>query len=163
MKLIDGTLGRGPLTGAPVLSVDVRKTAFRVVLRGYDVRQVDDTLSERIRELEARERGPAYRPRHLENGDRHKAAGFGSQWLVEWIRGATFSTTKLRPGYDANEVDAMLDRVVAGLNDQAPPFGSKDVREYRFTTVRLQPGYDVQEVDRFLDQLAAALDGLPPT
>jgi DivIVA domain-containing protein len=69
----------------------------------------------------------------------------------------------LRPGYDTGEVDAMLDRVVAGLNDQAPPFGSKDVREYRFTTVRLQPGYDVQEVDRFLDQLAAALDGLPPT
>ncbi|MEU8340213.1 DivIVA domain-containing protein [Actinomadura meyerae] len=137
------------LNGGPPISVDeVREVRFDVVLRGYDNRSVDELLRECIRELQAR--API-----AERPGRPRAQ---PAWLINWIQNARFSGARLRSGYDVRDVDAFLDRVVAGLRGAAPPVTARDVRECAFRVVRLGPGYDEQEVDRFLVQLASALE-----
>ena len=137
------------LNGGPPMSADeVRETRFDVVLRGYAPRVVDDLVRECIRELQAA--APiAERP-----GRSRARPG----WLINWIQNTRFSGAGLRSGYDVRDVDAFLDRVVAGLRGTAPPVTARDVRESGFRVVRLGPGYDEQEVDRFLLQLAGALE-----
>lgn len=157
MERIEGTLGRRPLLGPTICSKQVRAARFKVVFRGYDRRAVDETLLDRIRELEAIERGPSYRPRHSELAD---GRGPGAEWLVDWIEKAEFRTARMRPGYAIADVDGFLDRVLAGLLAEAAPVSPRDVRECRFRSVAFGTGYDEKDVDRFLDQLATALDGL---
>jgi DivIVA domain-containing protein len=137
------------LDGGPAVSADeVRGTRFDLVLRGYEHRAVDELLRECIRELQAR--API--------GERPGRPRAQPGWLINWIQNARFSGDRLRSGYDVRDVDAFLDRVVAGLRGVAPPVTARDVRESAFRVVRLGPGYDEQEVDRFLLQLAAALE-----
>jgi DivIVA domain-containing protein len=50
---IEGTLGRAPLEGAPVTVEDFEKIGFDVRLRAYDRHEVERTLREYRRELEA--------------------------------------------------------------------------------------------------------------
>jgi DivIVA domain-containing protein len=152
---IEGTLGRVPLTGPPLTGRDVREARFAAVFRGYDRRAVDERLLEYIRELAARERGPAT-PGSVRRVDGLPDAG----WLVDWIRQARFGVNRLRTGYAEWDVDAFLDRVVAGMCGSAPPVSARDVRECVFRTVRFGPGYNEPEVDRFLTQLASALEAL---
>jgi DivIVA domain-containing protein len=78
--------------------------------------------------------------------------------LIERIRTARFSTTRLQPGYDEQEVDKFLDKLVedlgeGGLLDLAA------VRDVTFSTTRLRPGYTEQEVDDFLDEVTARAAG----
>lgn len=137
------------LNGGPPMSADeVRKTRFDVVLRGYEPRAVDELVRECIRELQAM--API-----SERPGRPRAQ---PAWLINWIQNARFSGAGLRSGYDVRDVDAFLDRIVAGLRGTAPPVTARDVRESAFRVVRLGPGYDEQEVDRFLLQLASALE-----
>lgn len=131
---------------------DIRRTRFAVVLRGYDQRVVDEALREHIRELQAAAPLPA-RPRRPR---------VHPGWLINWIQNAEFSGAGMRTGYDVRDVDAFLDRVIAGLRGTAPPVTARDVRESAFRIVRLGPGYDELEVDRFLAQLAAALEAPVP-
>jgi DivIVA domain-containing protein len=144
-----GANGHGSPQGLPVTADEIQASRFDVVLRGYDRRAVDAALHEHIRRLEAsgprrsRPRPPAVRP----------------SWLVGWIQSMQFAGTRLRAGYDVRDVDAFLERVVAGLRGEASPVSARDVRECAFRTVRIGPGYDEREVDGFLDQLAGALDG----
>ncbi|NKZ04782.1 DivIVA domain-containing protein [Actinomadura latina] len=144
LKRVSQALDGGP----PITADEVRETRFDVVLRGYDNRAVDELLRECIRELQAK--GPI--------GDRPRRPRAQPAWLINWIQNARFSSAGLRPGYDVRDVDAFLDRVVAGLRGTAPPVTARDVRETVFRLVRLLPGYDEQEVDRFLVQLAGALE-----
>ncbi|MEU5989676.1 DivIVA domain-containing protein [Spirillospora sp. NPDC047418] len=134
--------------GPPISAEEVRGTRFDVVLRGYDSRSVDELLRECIRELQAR--API--------GERPGRPRAQPAWLINWIQNARFSGARLRSGYDVRDVDAFLDRVVAGLRGAAPAVTARDVRESAFRVVRLGPGYDEQEVDRFLVQLAGALE-----
>jgi DivIVA domain-containing protein len=127
---------------------DVRRTKFDIVLRGYDQRAVDDLLQEAIRELQAA--API--------GSRPRRPRVHPGWLINWIQNAKFASSGVRAGYDVRDVDAFLDRVVAGLRGYAPPMTARDVRESAFRTVRIGQGYDEAEVDRFLLQLAAALE-----
>ncbi|WP_131737998.1 DivIVA domain-containing protein [Actinomadura roseirufa] len=137
------------LTGGPPLSADeVRATRFDIVLRGYEQRAVDELVRECIRELQT----------VAPNGERSGRPRVHPGWLVNWIQNARFSSARLRSGYDVRDVDAFLDRIVAGLRGAAPPVTARDVRESAFRVVRLGPGYDEQEVDRFLVQLAGALE-----
>ncbi|SPT64400.1 MULTISPECIES: DivIVA domain-containing protein [Actinomadura] len=137
------------LDGGPPVSVDdVRMTRFDVVLRGYERRAVDELLRECIRELQGR--API--------GERPGRPRAQPGWLINWIQNARFSGARLRSGYDVRDVDAFLERVIAGLRGTAPPVTARDVRESAFRVVRLGPGYDEHEVDRFLLQLAAALE-----
>ncbi|TYK48308.1 DivIVA domain-containing protein [Actinomadura decatromicini] len=149
---VDGLLKRisQALNGGPPMDADeIRVTRFDVVLRGYEPRAVDELVRECIRELEAR--GPI--------ADRPARPRANPSWLINWIQNARFSGAGMRSGYDVRDVDAFLDRVIAGLRGAAPPVSARDIRESTFRVVRLGPGYDEQEVDRFLVQLASALEG----
>jgi DivIVA domain-containing protein len=155
VRYLEGTLGRAPLIGPPLTVKDVRAIRFAAIFRGYDRRAVDERLLEYIRELAAHERGPRL-PGSVRRVDGLPDAG----WLVDWIRQSQFGVTRFRSGYAERDVDAFLDRVVAGMCGAAPPVSARDVRECVFRTVRLGPGYNEPEVDRFLIQLASALEVL---
>jgi DivIVA domain-containing protein len=72
--------------------------------------------------------------------------------LGEWAVSRDFSTSRLRPGYDIEEVDAFVESIrQAFLGIGQPPLTADEVRDKRFSTTRLRPGYDQEEVDAFLD------------
>ncbi len=81
------------------------------------------------------------------------------------IRDKKFHTVRLRPGYNEDDVDALLDRIEATLIalDGGPRNGelltADAVREARFRTTRFSPGYREDEVDAFLDRVIAELAG----
>jgi DivIVA domain-containing protein len=80
-----------------------------------------------------------------------------------WVGARIFSTTRLRPGYDMEEVDAFLDAIRdTFLGIREPSLTPHEIRTKRFPTTRLRPGYDEEEVDAFLDaaelRLAAQAD-----
>ncbi|GAB3664445.1 hypothetical protein GCM10027589_28520 [Actinocorallia lasiicapitis] len=149
---IEATLGRSEDDVPEVTSAEVRKAGFASVVRGYDRRAVDEALEEYIRELEAFERG--------DRDPYTETVGGQISWLIRWIEDVEFSVTRMRAGYAEKDVDAFLDRVVAGLRGDAPAVSAADARTCVFRSAFLGPGYDELEVDRFLDQLAAALDHL---
>ncbi len=157
---IAGTLGTAELTGPPITAEDARGIRFRVELRGYDRRIVDELLGERIRELEAQESLGGYSARHARTRAPARFSPVSADWLIAWITTAQFGVVRVKKGYDERDVDAFLARVVAGLQGDAPPVGGRDVRECRFRTVRFGAAYEEREVDRFFDQLASALEGL---
>ncbi|WP_433468034.1 DivIVA domain-containing protein [Spirillospora sp. CA-128828] len=134
--------------GSPMPADEVRQTRFTIVMRGYDRRAVDELLRECIRELQV----------VAPIGERPGRPRAQPAWLMNWIQNARFSGAGARSGYDVRDVDAFLDRVIAGLRGAAPPVTARDVRESAFRVVRFGPGYDEQEVDRFLLQLAGALE-----
>jgi DivIVA domain-containing protein len=79
--------------------------------------------------------------------------------LIERIQNAQFRTTRLSPGYDEEEVDNFLSRLVAILRDSALP-DPEEVRNVQFATRRLRPGYAMQDVDRLLHEVAEAVTQL---
>jgi DivIVA domain-containing protein len=162
---ISGEVKARPISGEvnapPITAEEARELRFKVGIRGYDRRIVDGLLSERIRELEAHERGGAvYSARHARSRAPSRFSPVGADWLVGWISSAQFGVVRTRTGYDERDVDDFLTRVVAGLRGDAPPVSARDVRDSKFRTVRFGSGYEEREVDRFLEQLASALDGL---
>ena len=69
--------------------------------------------------------------------------------MIDRITSAKFSTVRLGPGYDEEEVDKFLDQVVAQLRSGVLP----DVREARFSLTRMRPGYVRQDVDDLLREI----------
>ena len=79
------------------------------------------------------------------------------------LRPEQFSTSRLRPGYDPDEVDAFLEAIRETFLGVREPFlTSDDVRNKRFSTTRLRPGYDQEEVDALLDEVELRLAASPP-
>jgi DivIVA domain-containing protein len=77
------------------------------------------------------------------------------QDLIERIQNATFRTTRLSPGYDEEEVDNLLDRLVAILRASDLP-DPEELRNVQFTTRRLRPSYVMEDVDGLLHEIAEA-------
>ena len=75
--------------------------------------------------------------------------------LIERIKNATFGTTRFSTGYDEEEVDAFLDKVVAVLGQAGRP-DHRELSNAQFTTVRLRAGYARQDVDRLLREISEA-------
>ncbi|MFY7065258.1 DivIVA domain-containing protein [Nocardiopsis changdeensis] len=81
------------------------------------------------------------------------------------IRKKKFHTVRLRPGYNEEDVDALLDRIestlvaLEGGPRTGPLITAEEVRNSRFRTTRLSPGYREDEVDDFLDVVVADLAG----
>ena len=78
--------------------------------------------------------------------------------LAEWIDRKVFSTTRLRPGYDEEEVDALLDDIRdTFLGTRQTPVTPDEVASTRFSRTRVRPGYVDAEVDAFLGELQVKL------
>ncbi|RNL84408.1 DivIVA domain-containing protein [Halostreptopolyspora alba] len=79
------------------------------------------------------------------------------------IRNKTFRTTRLRPGYNEEDVDLLLDRIdatFAALQGGPLPkqlITAEEVQASRFRGTRLTPGYREDDVDEFLDTVADEL------
>ena len=75
-----------------------------------------------------------------------------------------FAATKFREGYDQDEVDDFLDRVVETLKERegagraSQPLTAHDIGQVRFQATKWREGYDQQEVDAFLDRVRAELE-----
>ncbi|GAB2808659.1 hypothetical protein GCM10022221_02490 [Actinocorallia aurea] len=152
---IEGTLGVHEEPVPPITAEELRATKLGVVLHGYDRQAVDAALLEYVRQLEHRERGEA---------DPYTETVSGQvPWLVRWVSEAEFPVTRVRAAYREQDVDAFLDRVLAGLRGEGPAVSGRAVREAVFAGTALRPGYAEPDVDRFLDELAAALDHLQPS
>jgi DivIVA domain-containing protein len=81
--------------------------------------------------------------------------------LAEWAGSRNLSVTRLRPGYDKEEVDAFLEAIHDSfLGAREPLLTPDEVRNKQFSTTRLRPGYDEEEVDSFLDEAELRLAGL---
>lgn len=80
------------------------------------------------------------------------------------VRARRFAVTRWRRGYERADVDALLARAAAVLDELAaggtpsPPLTGEEVRSTTFGTTGLREGYDEREVDEFLETLAADLD-----
>ena len=75
------------------------------------------------------------------------------QDLIERIQNAKFRTTRFSPGYDEEEVDNLLDRLVAILRESGLP-DPEELRSVQFTTRRLRPSYVMEDVDGLLHEIA---------
>jgi DivIVA domain-containing protein len=79
----------------------------------------------------------------------------GTTGLIERIKTVTFSTTRLSPGYDEEEVDVFLDKLVAALSRDGQ-IDRSELRDVRFSRTRMRPGYVSTDVDAFLEEVAQA-------
>lgn len=83
---------------------------------------------------------------------------------AEQVRSATFQPTKFREGYDQNEVDSLLDRVVATLTALArgeftgPLVLPEEVADASFRRTKIREGYDMAQVDDLFDQVRGTLE-----
>lgn len=78
--------------------------------------------------------------------------GTGAEW-AEWARTQCFSVTRLRPGYQPEQVDDFVGAICDTFRGvREPPMTAAEVRNKIFMTTRLRPGYDEEEVDAFLDE-----------
>jgi DivIVA domain-containing protein len=111
--------------------------------------------------------GPAAAALHVGAGQQPPESapdpGVDTAGLTEWAGARKFSTTRLRPGYDIDQVDAFLSAIRdTFLGIREPSLTPDEIRAKKFFTTRLRPGYDEEEVDAFLDEaevkLAAAAE-----
>lgn len=78
--------------------------------------------------------------------------------MFERIRTASFGATRLRQGYDEDEVDAFLDYILETLRrGRRPP--RMQVRCVEFSTTRLRPGYEMRDVDELLNWIERYVAG----
>jgi len=78
--------------------------------------------------------------------------------LAEWVETQRFSDTRLRPGYDHQEVFAFLNAIRDSfLGVREPSLTPDEIRVKQFFTTRLRPGYDQGEVDAFLEEAESRL------
>jgi DivIVA domain-containing protein len=86
------------------------------------------------------------------------AEGASAEEVAEWVDRKIFSTTRLRPGYDEEEVDVFLDAIRDSfLGVRGTLLTSDEIRNIKFTKTRLRPGYDEDGVDTFLDHVGTRL------
>lgn len=133
--------------GVPPSPADVRAVTFpRTILRiGYVPRDVDRLVAE-LAELLGRP-GP-----DLE-------VPLAVRELVDRIRNSRFSTTR-RGGYDEEEVDQFLDRIMRNLILGQRGTMQQLAGEARFTTAKLRPAYVTADVDDLLGSVERALADL---
>jgi len=142
---IEGTLGRSPLYAPPVTADEVRAMRFVRKVRGYGMNAVDAALEAYVRELEDKDGRSRLRSGEVDQ-------------LIGLVRNVQFGTTRLDVGYDEQEVDAFLDKMIVALREnRARP---SEVNKSVFATTRMRPGYRQTEVDAFLERLASEIGRL---
>jgi DivIVA domain-containing protein len=75
--------------------------------------------------------------------------------------GGALRRTKLREGYDINQVDELLERASVALDEHhraaALSLTPEAVLKVKFKASKFQDGYDQDEVDDLLDRVIASL------
>ena len=77
--------------------------------------------------------------------------------LAERAGTGAFSTTRLRPGYDVDQVDAFLSAIRDTFLGIREPSLTPDEIRANVSVTRFRPGYAVEEVDAFLDEAESRL------
>lgn len=78
--------------------------------------------------------------------------------LAERAGTRAFSTARLRPGYDIDQVDAFLSATRdTFLGIREPSLTPDEIRGKMFSVTRFRPGYAMEEVDAFLDEAESRL------
>ncbi|TDU82563.1 DivIVA domain-containing protein [Kribbella voronezhensis] len=131
-------------TKQSVTVAELRNAAFRTPLLGpgYSAEEVDDFLSDAEQWMP--DRPVAGRP----STDQQRQPPL-------------FTPVRLREGYNMEQVDDFVDRVMATVNGLPVerPVTPREIHKVKFTPVRLTEGYDVEEVDKFLDEAESWLSG----
>ncbi|MEU8266191.1 DivIVA domain-containing protein [Sphaerisporangium sp. NPDC049002] len=96
------------------------------------------------------------------NGQRPVAEALMEAWLETQavrVERVLFRPGRLGAGYNEDEVDVFLDRIVATLRGTTDhPLTAEQVRVATFSTVMFKTGYAVAQVDAFLAEIADVLD-----
>lgn len=84
------------------------------------------------------------------------------QITSESVLNVTFRTTKLRVGYDLEDVDDFLDRVLDAIRAREagaqPSLRAAEVAARTFRVTKFREGYDCDQVDAFLAKVVASLE-----
>jgi DivIVA domain-containing protein len=133
--------------GEPPSPTVVRAVRFPVTKwrPGYAQREVDRLIGELAQLVE--------RPGSAAE------VSLGVRELVDRIKSSRFGTTH-RGGYDEEEVDEFLDRIMDSLMRGERGTLPQLAGEARFTTARLRPGYVMADVDSLLASVDHALADL---
>jgi DivIVA domain-containing protein len=65
----------------------------------------------------------------------------------------TFVTTRLRTGYDVEQVDLAVAMILENLALPTPRIGPADLTDLQFSTVSYRLGYDIEQVEDWLDDV----------
>ncbi|MFI6500820.1 DivIVA domain-containing protein [Nonomuraea typhae] len=154
---IESTLGRGGRDLDPVSADEVRRATFRARRGGYNETAVDFALEAFVVALETRTKTPVPLAMTEPTGEMLREEWFETQ--AARVERVAFRSGRMGTGYNEDEIDAFLDRVVATLRGTTDnPLTGQDVREAKFSTVLLRPGYLIADVDSFLAGIADVLD-----
>jgi DivIVA domain-containing protein len=143
----------------PMAAADIRRAGFELVRHGYSVAAVDaglDELEERVLLVEAATSGRRVR------SDPDTDVKFLRDQLDEPYMRRFPRSSMLRRGYDLDDVDGLVDRVLArfnGANDTSQePMEELTVEDVR--TAGFKPrrgGYAEEAVDEMLDRVVELL------
>ncbi|GAA3664303.1 hypothetical protein GCM10022224_030430 [Nonomuraea antimicrobica] len=154
---IESTLGRGSHALEPVTPDEVRGATFRARRGGYQETAVDFALEAFVVALEAQARRPSRLAMTEPTGEMLREEWFETQ--AARVERVAFRPGRMGTGYNEDEIDAFLDRIVATLRGTTDfPVTAADVREARFSTVLFRAGYLIADVDSFLSGIADVLD-----
>jgi DivIVA domain-containing protein len=140
---------------APMAAADIRRAGFELVRHGYAVAAVDarlDELEERVLLVEAATSGRRVR------SDPDTDVQFLLDQLNEPYMRRFPRSGILRRGYDLDDVDGLVDRVLArfnGVNNTDQELTVEDVRTAGFKPRR--GGYAEEAVDEMLDRVVELL------
>ncbi|RVX37759.1 DivIVA domain-containing protein [Nonomuraea polychroma] len=158
---IEATLGRGPHALEPVTADEVRTATFRAKRGGYHETAVDFALEAFVVALETQAKRPVRLALAEPTGDLLREEWFESQ--AARVERVAFRPGRMGGGYNEDEVDAFLDRIVATLRGTTDfPVTAKEVREATFSTVLFRSGYLIADVDSFLSSIADVLEQRRP-
>ncbi|WP_433439020.1 DivIVA domain-containing protein [Nonomuraea sp. CA-141351] len=154
---IESTLGRGPHAMAPVTADEVRRATFRAKRGGYHETAVDFALEAFVVALETQAKRPVRLAMAEPTGEMLREEWFETQ--AARVERVAFRPGRMGTGYNEDEIDAFLDRIVATLRGTTEfPVTAKDVRETKFSTVLFRSGYLISDVDSFLAGIADVLE-----
>ncbi len=154
---IESTLGRGARDVEPVTADDVRRATFRARRGGYHETAVDFALEAFVVALETKATSPVRLAMAEPTGEMLREEWFETQ--AARVERVAFRPGRMGTGYNEDEVDAFLDRIVATLRGTTHyAVTAKEVRGAKFSTVLFRSGYLIADVDAFLAGIADVLE-----
>lgn len=138
--------------GGPFTASQVRAAAFDLVRGGYDTLAVDEALDRVEVAFAVRER-LAYVEQHGQDAWMAEVASRATALYPRLTRppGKRFRPPARGKGYDAEAVDAVLERLVDYF-DRGRPISTQDLRTVTFPAAPAKYAYDEGPVDAFLDR-----------